>query len=202
MPSPHVLTFSGMQDEVLERVNDPEGDTYSERAKELLYEGFSSLAIGVKNRDSIHSLIVARQIQCGSGDDIGNPYQIKIVGSDNELDGDSVLQIISISDDLLITSEDATKDLKYIQISIDEAGRMRETDRQPFFNEVFYYRRGDYLVFHPSERMSDQVYTLYYIKGPDEYNDNDDMVKKFSLEFLYKVIDYSVGRIREEQAGQ
>ena len=38
-------TFSGMKDEVLTRVNDPDGDTYSLRADELLYEGISALVL-------------------------------------------------------------------------------------------------------------------------------------------------------------
>ena len=50
--------------------------------------------------------------------------------------------------------------------------------------------------------MSTQIFVVHYIKAPHNLVTDDVMTEMFSLDFLYKVIDYGVGRIREEQAGQ
>ena len=43
---------------------------------------------------------------------------------------------------------------------------------------------------------------LTYIGSPEVYSAAEVMNNKFSLDFLYKVVDYTVGRIREQQAGE
>ena len=68
--------------------------------------------------------------------------------------------------------------------------------------KIYYYRRGDHIFFHPILNMSSQIFVVHYIKAPHNLVTNDVMTEMFSLDFLYKVIDYGVGRIREEQAGQ
>ena len=40
---------------------------------------------------------------------------------------------------------------------------------------------------------------INYIASPNNYGDSDVMTNGYSLDFLYKVVDYSVGRIMQEQ---
>ena len=70
-------------------------------------------------------------------------------------------------------------------------------------DEIFYYREGEYIKLYPLERAGDVGSILInYIASPDDYGDSDVMTDGYSLDFLYKVVDYSVGRIREEQTGE
>ena len=45
------FTFDQVKSEVLTRINDPLGDTYSDRAKELIYEGICAIALSGYSRD-------------------------------------------------------------------------------------------------------------------------------------------------------
>ena len=64
-------------------------------------------------------------------------------------------------------------------------------------------REGDFIKLYPVGRVGDVGSILInYIASPDDYGDSDVMTDGYSLDFLYKVVDYSVGRIRQEQAGE
>ena len=209
----HISTFDDVYKEILVRVNDPDGDTYTDRAKELVYEGISAMAIsGNFDADNMPSLVKAKAI---TGMNLPN-HRLKVSGESTDLDDDVLLKIIAITDDIggdtafhqaqAYLNEPETPQLvrrqKYISISLAEFNRMNVAEEQPFYDELYYYRRGDFIIFLPASNMTTQVFVIHYIKAPDNFGEEDIMTQMFSLDFLYKVIDYGVGRIREEQAGQ
>ena len=206
--------------EILKRVNDADGDIYIDRAKELVYEGISSLAVseGV-SRDDIRGILNSEVIDI-SLPQIINKHKLQIKGSGSLLSGGRVLdnnpaKIISITDDLTFADEviiDGITEHRYIELSLDEVNRLNDPDYSPFNDEIFYYQRGDYIYFYPQERMITQKLVITYIAEPDLYTysslygeegtGSTPLERDFSLNFLYKVIDYGVGRIREQQSGE
>ena len=227
-----ISTYTDVYQEMLTRVNDPDGDTYEDRAKELVYEGIVSLAVsGQFEADQIPSLVTTK-LFTGSG--LTNS-RLKVSGEDNDFYNYNVIKIIGITDDIIdqwsntstmtgmsyfsydhaiSADEDAIPFYnqeqqivirqKYIPISLSEVNRLNDPEEQPFYDEIYYYRRNDYLYFFPLPNMTSigQFFVIHYLKAPSNYELTDVMTERFSLDFLYKVIDYGVGRIREEQAGQ
>ena len=221
-----ISTYTDVYEEMLTRVNDPYGDTYADRAKELVYEGIVSLAVsGQFEADQIPSLVTT-QVFTGSG--LSNS-RLKVSGEDNDFYNNNVIKIIGITDDIIdqwsnsstmtgMSYFSADNDgvpfhnqipqevirQKYIPISLSEVNRLNDPEEQPFYDEIYYYRRDDYLYFFPTPNIQSvgQSIIIHYLKAPYNYELADVMTERFSLDFLYKVIDYGVGRIREEQAGQ
>ena len=212
--STHISTFADLYNEILVRVNDPDGDTYTDRAKELVYEGISAMAIsGNFDADNMPALVKSKQINASG---LSTPYKLKVSGDNTDLDNDILLKIVGITDDTTHintstqlgqvyvdpeTPQNVSRQ-KYIPISLAEVNRLNVAEEQPFYDEIYFYRRGDNIFFHPSNNMSTQIFVVHYIKAPHNLVTDDVMTEMFSLDFLYKVIDYGVGRIREEQAGQ
>ena len=210
----HISTFTDLYNEILVRVNDPDGDTYTDRAKELVYEGISAMAVSGKfDADNMPSLVKAKQINASN---LSASYKLKVSGDNTDLDDDILLKIVGITDDTIhINTSTQTGQVyidpetpqnvsrqKYIPISLAEVNRLNVAEEQPFYDEIYFYRRGDNILFHPINNMNTQIFVVHYIKAPHNFTTNDVMTEMFSLDFLYKVIDYGVGRIREEQAGQ
>ena len=76
------FTFSGMKNEVLIRVNDPDGDTYSSRADELLYEGISALALSDYSRDGYTGLVRTESIDPNK---LSSAYRIQVNGAARDI---------------------------------------------------------------------------------------------------------------------
>lgn len=188
------FTFDQVKSEVLTRINDPLGDTYSDRAKELIYEGICSLALGGYSRDG-YPLIA--KTESYNVPESGHPIQIS--GSSSDLSS-QVLKIISIVDEQSISGTFGYQLYKFIPIGLDEYNRLFTQDEHPFDDEIFYYREGDFIKFYPLDRAYNVGSILInYIAAPNDYGDSDVMTDGYSLDFLYKVVDYSVGRIMQEQ---
>ena len=205
------ITYYDVVQEILKRVNDADGDVYLDRAKELVYEGISSLAVseGV-SRDDIRGILKSEVIDVTN---ISPRWKLQVKGSGSLLSGGRVLsynpaKIISITDDLTFADEviiDGITEHRYIELSLDEVNRLNDPDYSPFNDEIFYYQRGDYIYFYPQERMITQKLVITYIAAPDYYSygtGSPAFERDFSLNFLYKTIDYGVGRIREQQSGE
>ena len=221
-----ISTYENVYNELLVRVNDPDGDTYTGRAKELVYEGIVSLAVSGKfEADQIPSLVTTKLFQ---GSSLTNS-RLKVSGVNNDFYNFNIIKIIGITDDIIdqgsnvapmkgmsYFSDDITPTLtpfyhqdtqdvarqKYIPISLSEVNRLNDPEEQPFFDEIYYYRRNEHIYFFPWQNMTNMAFVIHYLKSPPNFDTSDIMTEKFSLDFLYKVIDYGVGRIREEQAGQ
>ena len=197
------ITYYDVVQEILKRVNDADGDIYLDRAKELVYEGISSLAVseGV-TKDDIVGILKSEVVDVSN---LGGKLQIK--GDDKDLENNPA-KIISIVDDLTAPDEviiGGITEHRYIELSLAEVNRLNDPDYSPFNDEIFYYQRGDYIYFYPQERMISQKLVITYIAEPDSYDYTDGasfFEKLYSFNFIYKVIDYGVGRIREQQSGE
>ena len=221
-----ISTYTDVYQEMLTRVNDPDGDTYTDRAKELVYEGIVSLAVsGQFEADQIPSLVTTKLFSANGI----TSNRLKVSGEENDFYNYNIIKIIGITDDIIdqwsdtasmtgmsYFSEDGdgvqfhnqdpqtVRRQKYIPLSLSEVNRLNDPEEQPFYDEIYYYRRNDYLYFFPTPNVQSigQRIIIHYLKAPSNYELADVMTERFSLDFLYKVIDYGVGRIREEQAGQ
>ena len=209
MPQAKTITYYDVVQEILKRVNDADGDIYLDRAKELVYEGISSLAVseGV-TKDDIVGILKSEVVDVS---ELGGKLQIK--GDDKDLENNPA-KIISIVDDLTAPDEviiGGITEHRYIELSLAEVNRLNDPDYNPFNDEIFYYQRGDYIYFYPQERMISQKLVITYIAEPDSYayvNSTSDFFgasffdRLYSFNFIYKVIDYGVDRIREQQSGE
>ena len=204
------LTYYEVVQEILKRVNDADGDIYLDRAKELVFEGISSLALteGVAI-DDIRGILKSDTVDVST---LSSPYRIRVKGSGRELTNNPS-KIISITDDLInvetVSTPSGITEHRYIELTLAEVNRLNDPDYRPFNDEIFYYNRGDYVYFYPSEDMNSQKILVTYITEPNTYDygvengeGSTSLQDEFSLSFLYKTIDYGVGRIREQQSGE
>ena len=196
------ITYYDVVQEILKRVNDAEGDVYLDRAKSLVYEGISTLAVseGV-TKDDIVGILKSETVDVGT---FSPNYKMKIKGDSKDLDYNPA-RIISIVDDF--TDADETV-LNHIELSLSEVNRLNDPDYSPFNDEIFYYQRGDFIYFYPQNRMINQKLIITYIAEPDDYDYTDNLSdasffeKLYSFNFIYKIIDYGVGRIKQQQSGE
>jgi hypothetical protein len=189
-------TFSGMQDEVLIRVNDPDGDTYSLRAEELLYEGISSLALSDYPRDGYTGLVRTESL---SPNKLSSAYRIQVNGAGREIQ----YPLLKFSDDTVtpeLTNE-AINDHRFIPIDIAQYNRLNDDNERPFEDELYYYRQGDFIYLYPITTTIGKL-LITYVASPREYVNGSIMNNEYSLDFIYKVIEYATGRIKEQQAGE
>jgi len=203
------LTYYEVVQEILKRVNDADGDIYLDRAKELVFEGISSLALseGVAI-DDIRGILKSEVIDVLP---ITPRWKLQVKGSGRLLSNNPA-KIISIVDDLTTPEEvvlGGITEHRYIELSLVEVNRLNDPDYSPFNDEIFYYQRGDYVYFYPQERMLSQKLVITYVAEPNTYDygvengeGSTSLQDEFSLSFLYKTIDYGVGRIREQQSGE
>ena len=204
------ITYYDVVQEILKRVNDADGDIYLDRAKELVYEGISSLAVSEgTSRDDIRGILKSDVIDVAYKISGSPAWKIKVKGSGRDLVDDNPAKIISIVDDLTNPESISTGGItehRYIELSLAEVNRLNDPDYRPFNDEIFYYQRGDFIYFYPQERMITQKLVITYIAEPDSYFydpvSSPALERDFSLNFLYKTIDYGVGRIREQQSGE
>ena len=202
------ITYYDVVQEILKRVNDAEGDVYLDRAKSLVYEGISTLAVseGV-TKDDIVGILKSETVDVGT---FSPNYKMKIKGDSKDLDYNPA-RIISIVDDFTDADETVLNQVtkhRYIELSLSEVNRLNDPDYSPFNDEIFYYQRGDFIYFYPQDRMINQKLIITYIAEPDDYDYTDNLSdasffeKLYSFNFIYKIIDYGVGRIKQQQSGE
>ena len=194
-------TFSGMKDEVLIRVNDPDGDTYSLRADELLYEGISALALSEYSRDGYTGLVRTESIDPRK---LSSAYRIQVNGAAREIQF-PLLKVIGITDDTTIADDTGSNlginEHRFIPIDIVQYNRLNDANERPFEDELYYYRQGDFIYLYPITKSLGKL-LITYVASPREYSSGSVMNNDYSLDFIYKVIEYATGRIREQQAGE
>ena len=193
-------TFSGMKDEVLIRVNDPDGDTYSFRAEELLYEGISALALSDYSRDGYTGLVRTESI---SPNQLSSAYRIQVNGAGREIEY-PLLKMVGIADDNVspeLKAATAINDHRFIPIDQDQYNRLNDADERPFDDELYYYRQGNFIYLYPITTTIGRL-LITYVASPKEYASTSIMNNEYSLDFIYKVIEYATGRIKEQLAGE
>ena len=202
------ITYYDVVQEILKRVNDADGDIYLDRAKELVYEGISSLAVSEgTSRDDIRGILKSETVDVST---LNPSWKIQIKSPnapsgieppDDRVLGYNPAKIITIVNDLT----DSETEYRYIEISLSELNRLNDEDYSPFDDEIFYYQRGEFIYFYPQERMITQKLVITYVAEPEYYTYDQYMSfldGLYSSNFIYKVIDYGVGRIREQQSGE
>jgi len=209
------ITYYNVVQEILKRVNDADGDIYIDRAKELVYEGISSLAVSEGTaRDDIRGLLKSETVDVST---LSPSWKIQIKSPnaptgteppDDRVLGYNPAKIISIIDDPTNPETVSTYGItehRYIELSLAEVNRLNDPDYRPFIDEIFYYQRGEFIYFYPTEVMNTQKLVITYIAEPEDYAYHQYMSfldGLYSFNFIYKVIDYGVGRIREQQSGE
>ena len=230
------MTYYELVQEVLRRVNDPLGDTYLDEAKEMMFDGLSSI---VRSGDYIPEdcPYLYRTTTLNSSADLSSAWSIITSGSGNELtelgtpvnvmkiidivEGDSAYyKVATIGGAEAVASSDdngtLTYPLKYIKMSRELFNRaMGDASYAPLSNEVFYTieMKGELvslIKFIPTDRVADVDYKITYVVTPDpaQYvygtsaSTSTDISEQYSNAFLYKVIDYAVGKIQAQIGGQ
>ena len=112
------ITYYDVVQEILKRVNDAEGDVYLDRAKSLVYEGISTLAVseGV-TKDDIVGILKSETVDVGT---FSPNYKMKIKGDSKDLDYNPA-RIISIVDDFTDADETVLNQVtkhRYIELSL------------------------------------------------------------------------------------
>ena len=191
-------TFNDMLNEVLIRVNDPDGDTYSLRAEELLYEGISALALSDYPRDGYTGLVRTESM---SPSQLSSAYRIQVNGAGRELEY-PLLKLVGITDDTIApVTNDTINDHRFIPIDIAQYNRLNDANERPFEDELYYYRQGDYIYLYPITATIGKL-LITYVAPPREYESGAIMNDEYSLDFIYKIIEYAAGKIKEQQAGE
>tara|TARA_Y100000310_G_C20625356_1_gene785552 strand:- start:598 stop:1251 length:654 start_codon:yes stop_codon:yes gene_type:complete len=217
------MTYNEVVSEICTRVNDPDKDTYEDRAKELFFDGISTILRGGEYIiDDCPYLYRVKVIDTASNDVYAQDALV-VSGSNSELiEGvgtggyPNVLKII----DIVEGSSEYTQDtnslgggLKYTKISHSEYNKMiSEPEYQPFPNEVFYLTdifgwTVNSISFIPYDRMSGVKYKVSFVMNPDKdefvyENTSTELAERFSNAFIYRVIDYAVGKIKMELEGE
>ena len=188
--------------EICKRVNDPFEDNYADRARELFV---ASVYQGLKDpkwtKFDYHGF-VGNRIFHNSGDD---RRSFRIFGTNNEITGDRpqyrryIIDIVDIVS--LDLSENDPHTRKYVPIDTSEANRIAtDADLEPIRGEVYWYIAGDKLYLHPSpqETMQEQNYIIEYLVSPLDFGDGEDMLRYFSVTYIYDSIDSATGKLLAE----
>jgi len=192
-------TFSGMKDEVLTRVNDPDGDTYSLRSEELLYEGISALALSDYPRDGYTGLVRTESL---SPNQLSSAYRIQVNGAGREIQY-PLLKLVGIADDNVapVLHSQVINDHRFIPIDIAQYNRLNDENERPFEDELYYYRQGDFIYLYPITTTVGRL-LITYVASPRVYVSGSIMNNEYSLDFIYKVIEYATGKIKEQHSGE
>ncbi len=209
------MTYDEIKREIGKRLGDPDLTKYRGLIGNYFLQGVCDLALsGEFMKVEMPYLYRSKGFHSSGVEDpvTASPYQLRLTGPDKEVD-ENVLKIISIVQGFQY--QESVDYLKYIEITDDEYNRMAvDSEMQPLANEVFWFQdivsdTEAYIRFYPHIRMeeTDRYYFLNFLVSPDKNdfnleNDTRDLSERFSNNFIYKLIDYVVARIKgkiEEQ---
>ena len=114
---------------------------------------------------------------------------------------DIVSQDISTAHPNISTIQPNLSARKYVPIDISEANRIAtDADLEPIVGEVYWYIAGDRLYLHPSpsENMRGQNFIIEYLIGLSDFRTTEDMLKYFSITYVYDAIDVATGKLLSE----
>lgn len=201
-------TFDEVIQEICSRVNDPDRDTYGDRAKELFYESAVTLVKdGNFNADDCPGLITFEKVNVGQ---LNPKHEWLIESSQVEDDGETpstvlgevCIRLLSIVDDYENNEDTEINQHKYMPISVNEYASLIDPENRPYDDEIYYWRMGSKVRFYPKESMNSQNVIVQFVKHPQDLDDNKELQGSFSLDFIYKIINYSVSKLKEEMAGE
>ena len=198
-----LMTFGDAVTEICTRVNDPERDTYEDRASSLFVQAVCEIAVAEDTRlEEMQELLVdVDAMEDGAGASIG----VSFAGTEASLDiPHGTLKVL----DVFIDPEDfaGTTTLTLKGVTHDEIKRTKlEPAFLPTGDECFWYRVGNQIRFLLSKEVdigSDILsFTVQTLVNPDSNNwGTNDLVNDngYSLGFLYRCIDNAVAKLRAE----
>jgi len=222
------MTYYEIVGEILSRVNDPLGDTYLERSKQLMFEGINMLAYGGDYiEEDIPGMLREAIVTQNSPNLTWEPEE------DTELGGGKVLKILGITSTYR-ADEVGFPVYRYKRIDNEYLNKMHlDSEYEPLSNEVFYIINqssdkytdpsgasaedltGTSTVaigFYPVSRIlaGDGVtITIKFIRSPKvsawfygtSSTDSTDASGYLSLPYIYKIIDYATVKLNQEIAG-
>tara|TARA_R100001510_G_scaffold56177_1_gene61266 strand:+ start:1279 stop:1914 length:636 start_codon:yes stop_codon:yes gene_type:complete len=205
-------TFDEVIQEICSRVNDPDRDTYGDRAKELFYEAAVTLVKdGNFNADDVPGLITFKKVDVSTL----NPkhewlIESSQVGDDGNPDtvlGEVCIRLLSIIDDYedneFADHENfGINQHKYMPITVNEYASLIDPENRPYEDEIYYWRMGSKVRFYPKESMVGQNVIVQFVKHPQDFSTDAQLQGDFSLDFIYKIINYSVAKLKQEMAGE
>ena len=197
-----LMTFGDAVTEICTRVNDPERDTYEDRAATLFIQAVCEIAVAEDTSlEEIQELLVEVE---ALEDDEGEQISITFAGGESFFDIPfgtlKVLDVYMKPEDLVGTT------LTLKKVTHEEIKRTKlEPAFLPTGDEGFWYRVGNQIRFLLSSEVnigSDLLhFTVQTIVNPNSNNwGNNDLVTEngYSLGFLYKCIDNAVAKLRVE----
>lgn len=198
-----LMTFGDAVTEICTRVNDPERDTYEDRAATLFVQAVCEIAVAEDTRlEEMQELLVeVDAMEDGAGASTG----VSFAGTEASLDiPHGTLKVL----DVFIDPEDfaGTTTLTLKGVTHNEIKRTKlEPSFLPTGDECFWYRVGNQIRFLLSKEVdigSDILsFTVQTLVNPDSNNWGiSDLVndKGYSLGFLYRCIDNAVAKLRAE----
>ena len=222
------MTYYEIVGEILSRVNDPLGDTYLERSKQLMFEGINMLAYGGDyTEEDIPGMLREAIVTQNTPNLTWEPEE------DTELGGGKVLKILGITSTYR-ADEVGFPVYRYKRIDNEYLNKMHlDSEYEPLSNEVFYIINqssdkytdpsgasaegltGTSTVaigFYPVGRILDGdgvKITIKFIRSPKvsawfygtASTDSTDASEYLSLPYIYKVIDYATVKLNQEIAG-
>ena len=198
-----LMTFGDAVTEICTRVNDPERDTYEDRAATLFVQAVCEIAVAEgTGLEEIQELLVDVDAM---EDDAGASVGVSFAGIEASLDiPHGTLKVL----DVFIDPEDfaGTTTLTLKGVTHNEIKRTKlEPSFLPTGDECFWYRVGNQIRFLLSKEVdigSDILsFTVQTLVNPDSNNWGiSDLVndKGYSLGFLYRCIDNAVAKLRAE----
>ena len=201
-------TFDEVIQEICSRVNDPDRDTYGDRAKELFYESAVTLVKdGNFNADDVPGMITFKKVNVN---ELNPKFEWLIESSQVESDGETpstvlkavCIRLLSIVDDYEDDEVATISQHKYIPISVNDYASLIDPENRPYDDEIYYWRMGSKVRFYPKESMYNQKVIVQFVKHPIDFENNQELQGSFSLDFIYKMINYSVAKLKQEIAGE
>jgi len=197
-----LMTFGDAVTEICTRVNDPERDTYEDRASSLFVQAVCEIAVAEDTRlEEMQELLVEVE---ALEDDEGEQIGITFIGGESFFDIPfgtlKVLDVYMKPEDLVGTT------LTLKKVTHEEIKRTKlEPAFLPTGDECFWYRVGNQIRFLLSSEVAIEGKMLRLIVqtivNPDSNNwGTADLVNDngYSLGFLYKCIDNAVAKLRAE----
>ena len=198
-------TFDEVIQEICSRVNDPDRDTYGDRAKELFYESAVTLVKdGNFSPDECPGLITFEKVDV----ETLNPKYEWVIESIDPADtvfpsgGEVCIRLLSIVDDYENDEDAEINQHKYTPISVNKYRQMIDPEMRPFDDEIYYWRMGSKVRFYPKSSMQNQNVIVQFVKHPIDFPDDYELQGAFSLDFIYKMINYSVQQLKQEIQGE
>jgi len=185
------MTYSDLISDIISRCDADYADEYEDRAKALFLSAVAQLiGAGEYKLNDIPELVASEEVTLDA------TGKFTFLGADNDLTGDPiVVDIAEIYDDPDSADDGyvyVKKEIAYIR------GISQNSQLAPDTKELFWYYRGSDIIFYPKATASGKKPTLLYIKSPEQWSDDDEMLGKYSQPFIQRAADITADKLNKE----